>query len=174
MIDPSTWPCPVPEDQQPINEYQALQESGFFRWGTLEGGAYWRQLAWVWGLSWLITGPVAAASFPVGKDPIRFTLCASAGASVMVVLVLLRLYLGWKYIGDRLYSPSICYEESGWYDGQTWEKSPASLMQDRLILTYQIQPILKRLHWTFVGLALFLGTEAVTWRCLLHFSTPNQ
>ena len=29
---------------------------------------------------------------------------------------------GWSYVGDRLLSAVIPYEESGWYDGQMWVK----------------------------------------------------
>lgn len=31
---------------------------------------------------------------------------------------------GWSYVGDRLLSAVIPYEESGWYDGQMWVKPP--------------------------------------------------
>jgi hypothetical protein len=165
MMEKNTWPCPVPEEQQPLNEFRELKESGFFRWGTLDPHQYWLKVIWIWGLSWVITGPVAAASFPISKDPMHFTLCASAGASLILILLLLRLYLGWKYIGDRLNSPTVSYEESGWYDGQIWEKSPESLTQDQLIVTYQVRPILKRLHWTFAGLGTLLGTQAISWVC---------
>ena len=36
------------------------------------------------------------------------------GALVVVALVTLRIYLGWQYVGDRLLSASVAYEESGW------------------------------------------------------------
>ncbi|MCY7277404.1 MAG: CGLD27 family protein, partial [Phormidesmis sp. CAN_BIN44] len=32
--------CPVPLEQRPINEYQDLKESWFFRWATLDLFAY--------------------------------------------------------------------------------------------------------------------------------------
>ena len=31
---------------------------------------------------------------------------------------------GWSYVGDRLLSAVIPYEETGWYDGQMWVKPP--------------------------------------------------
>ena len=31
---------------------------------------------------------------------------------------MLRIYLGWSYVGDRLLSAAVEYEETGWYDGQ--------------------------------------------------------
>jgi len=39
-------------------------------------------------------------------------------------LVVLRIYLGWSYVGDRLLSAVVPYEETGWYDGQMWVKPP--------------------------------------------------
>ncbi|MEM8714464.1 MAG: CGLD27 family protein, partial [Cyanobacteria bacterium P01_G01_bin.4] len=38
---------PVPEEQQPIREYEALRDSGFFRWATLDLSIYGRRLGWV-------------------------------------------------------------------------------------------------------------------------------
>lgn len=35
-----------------------------------------------------------------------------------------RVLQGWSYVGDRLLSAVIPYEESGWYDGQMWVKPP--------------------------------------------------
>lgn len=69
-------------------------------------------------------------------------------------LLLLRLYLGWFYVRNRLTQETIVYEESGWYDGQIWTKSPEILARDRLIATYEIQPILKRLQQTGLVLAI--------------------
>jgi hypothetical protein len=71
---------------------------------------------------------------------------------------LARLYLGWTYVRDRLSKAEIFYEESGWYDGQVWTKPEEVLQRDRLIVTYQIQALLKRLYITFGTIALlFLG-----------------
>jgi hypothetical protein len=41
---------------------------------------------------------------------------------------------------------TITYEESGWYDGQTWVKTNVVLQQDRLVGTYEVLPILNRLR----------------------------
>ncbi|MGB3403862.1 MAG: CGLD27 family protein [Microcoleaceae cyanobacterium] len=144
--------CPVPLEQRPANEYQELRESWFFSWVTLPLPQYVKKLAWVWGLSWLIVGPVAAASFPPTKKLLPFLLTSEIGASFLLTLVLIRLYLGWTYIRSRLNSPTIFYEESGWYDGQTWVKTPEFLAQDQLIFTYQVHPMFQRLRRTFYGL----------------------
>ncbi|KAI7999689.1 hypothetical protein LOK49_LG09G02193 [Camellia lanceoleosa] len=58
------------------------------------------------------------------KEPLRFVLAAGTGTLFLVSLIVLRIYLGWSYVGDRLLSAVIPYEESGWYDGQMWVKPP--------------------------------------------------
>lgn len=166
MMEPSVSACPVPSEQQPLNEYEELKASRFFRTCNLNIREYIRKLAWIWGLSWLVAGPVAATSFAPHKYTAQFIFCGAAGASVGVVLALMRLYLGWSYVCDRLMSPTIFYEESGWYDGQTWTKPAEVLMRERLIITYQIKPILKRLQRTFGLLALLLLAGGIVWNFL--------
>ena len=154
--------CPVPLEQRPINEYQDLKDSWFFRWATLDRVAYVKPTIVLWGLSWLVSGPVAAVSFAPAKHPMQFALLAAAGASIIPALALLRLYLGWRYVKTRLLNTTVFYEESGWYDGQIWEKPVEVLTQDRLIVSYQVEPILQRLSHTFqiVGLAFCIGSVA--------------
>jgi hypothetical protein len=155
--------CPVPEEQQPVNEYEQLKESWFFRWATLDRLAYGKKLAWLWLWSWVIVGPIAAASFPLKKAFFPFLFSGTFGVTLAVGLVLLRLYLGWIYVHDRLRSEKIFYEESGWYDGQIWTKTPAVLTRDRLIVSYQIEPILNRLQKTALVLGSLLASSGTLW-----------
>jgi hypothetical protein len=37
--------CPVPEEQQPVNEYEQLKESWFFRWATLDVASYTKKFS---------------------------------------------------------------------------------------------------------------------------------
>jgi Conserved in the green lineage and diatoms 27 len=157
-MNPLLSTCPVPEDQRPLNEYQDLQESWFFGWALADRWGYVKPLLLLWSLSWLVCGPIAAASYVPTRQPFQFALFGAIGASVIPILALLRLYLGWNYVKGRLLNPQVFYEESGWYDGQTWEKPPEVLMQDRLVVTYQIQPILQRVTRT---LGLIIGAIAV-------------
>lgn len=159
----SSSACPVPFEQQPLNEYKELTDSWFFRWATLEMSGYIRKLVWIWIWSWAIAGPVAAASFSPTKHPVQFALMGAAGASLFLSLVLLHLYLGWSYIRSRLYNPTVFYEESGWYDGQTWAKPLEIQTQDRLVVTYQVQPILNRLKQTLAALILLLLSGSLIW-----------
>ena len=157
-------PCPVPREQQPISEYEELRTTWPFSWVALERPRYSRKLIWVWAWSWLIVGPIAAASFPPAKMPVQFFLCGALGAIVPVVLFLTRIALGWGYIVKRLQDRAVVYEESGWYDGQVWKKPPEVLARDRLIVSYQLQPVIKRLRATFVWVALGItGGGSLLW-----------
>jgi hypothetical protein len=109
---------------------------------------------------------LAAASFAPKKHLVQFLLCGGAGAGVFLALTLLRLYLGWSYVRDRLLRETIFYEESGWYDGQTWTKPPEILTRDRLIVSYQVQPILQRLKRTFGILVVFVFGGSLIWNFL--------
>ena len=84
--------------------------------GELPPATYARNL----GLLWLfffgfIGGPVAAQTYPVSQQPLQFFLAAGSGGLVPVVFVALRVYLGWSYVGNRLLSAVVEYEETGWY-----------------------------------------------------------
>jgi hypothetical protein len=158
--------CPVPQEQRPINEYQDLKQSWFFRWATLDWWGYLKPVMLLWAIAWMVSAPVAAISFPPQKYPIQFVLLGAAGASILPGLALLRLYLGWIYVKTRLLNPAVFYEESGWYDGQTWEKPPEVLMQDRLIVTHQVQPILERLQKTFAVMGATMMIGVILWLLL--------
>jgi hypothetical protein len=163
MKDSSVASCPVPDEQQPLKEYEQLKESWFFRWATLEKSPYWRKFAWVWLWGWIIVGPIAATSFSPQKHPVLFALSGTLGACLLVALVLLRLYLGWYYIRDRLKSEKVFYEESGWYDGQIWQKPPEAIARDRLIVSYYIEPIMQRLQRTALILGIVVGSGSFLW-----------
>lgn len=164
---PSSAPvCPVPTEQQPINEYQELRESWFFRWATLDLWGYLKPSIILWSLSWLVSGPVAAASFAPAKHSIQFFLFGAAGAMILPTLALLRLYLGWVYVCNRLSHPMVVYEESGWYDGQVWTKPEEVLQRDRLIVTYQIRSILKRLKVTLGAIGAVFVIGGILWKFL--------
>ncbi len=147
---------PIPPDQQPLNEFNELKSSWFFAWGSAEGWAFWRIVLIVW-LGWAIMAiPLSLASFDPHRHFWKFLGSTLAGASIGLAFILLRLFLGWGYVYDRLNSSTIIYEETGWYDGQKWEKTGLELTQHRLIANYQIEPILQRLRSVGFGLAIFL------------------
>ncbi|XP_009793199.1 protein CONSERVED IN THE GREEN LINEAGE AND DIATOMS 27, chloroplastic isoform X1 [Nicotiana tabacum] len=161
----------VPFEQRPVNEYSSLKDEGLYSWAELGPGSFFIRLGGLWLVTFTVLGaPIAAASFNPSKDPLRFLLAASTGTLFLVALTVLRIYLGWSYVGDRLLSAVIPYEETGWYDGQMWVKPPEILARDRLLGSYKVKPVIKMLKQTLVGTGALL-VAAVS---LFIFATPVQ
>ncbi len=155
--------CPVPVEQQPLHQYEDVRDSWFYSWGHRPWGAYLRPLFWFWLLSWAVTGPMAAASFSPSRHPLAFGLSAGLGALILPTLALLQLYVGWAHVGGRLGQPTVPYEESGWYDGQLWVKPEEICQRDRLIVDYQVKPVLQRLRRTLLGIGGLVATGLISW-----------
>nr|AND01136.1 hypothetical protein [Linum usitatissimum] len=184
---PDQTGCPVPVDQQPINEYQSLSTSFPFSWASGDIVQYCGRL-FVTGASFALFVGLPVAWFgSVGPqyDPLRPLSAAVSSGILVVSLAVLRMYLGWAYVGNRLLSATVEYEETGWYDGQIWVKTAEVLTRDRLLgsitvsrlllswflimelallciihqsslLSVQVKPVLSRLKNTLVTLAAML------------------
>lgn len=57
--------------------------------------------------------PTAAVCVPSPRQPAEFVLAATVGSLGVVAIACVRIFLGWKYVGDRLFSATVAYEESG-------------------------------------------------------------
>ena len=140
-----TAPCPVPPEQRPLREYAQLRESWFFAWPAEGPSHLIRALV----LAWLLAlGPcllVASGSVPLRHDPPRLLVAGAISAVLLPLLLLFRQWLGWRYVHRRLVSEKVEYEESGWYDGQVWEKPLSWRQQDLLVARHQVAPVLVRL-----------------------------
>ncbi len=155
--------CPVPIEQQPLNEYQSLLDSCFFKWATFKDEAYLKQGLRLGSIVGLIAAPFAASSFSLPEALSPFMLTMAVTMTGGLLLLVLRLYLGWSYVCDRLLREKIFYEETGWYDGQYWTKPAEDLAREQLIGTYEVQPILQRLRRSLGLLALALAMESGLW-----------
>jgi Conserved in the green lineage and diatoms 27 len=142
--------CPVPKEQRPINEYMELVQSNFFNWPFLPESLYRKKIVQAFFTCFLITLPFSSLFFNLSEYPIKFLLINTSVSTFLLLLILIRVLLGWNYIKERLYNPTILYEESGWYDGRIWVKSKNILVQDRLIHAYQVVPALKKLYSTLL------------------------
>ncbi|PSR19573.1 DUF1230 domain-containing protein [filamentous cyanobacterium CCP3] len=158
--------CPVPAEQQPINEYQDVRDSWFYGWGSRHLIGYLKPVVVLWIVGWAVAGPMAAASFVPTKHPVLFGVSAAMGALVLPMLALLQLYVGWAHVGGRLRQTTVPYEESGWYDGQLWVKPEEVSNRDRLIVDYQVQPVLQRIRRTLGVMALLLALGLIGWPLL--------
>ncbi len=158
--------CPVPPEQLPINQYEDMRDSWFYAWGSRNLVGYLKPIVILWALSWVVTGPMVGASYAPGRYPLPFSLLATAAALILPALALMQLYVGWLHVGQRLQQAAVTYEESGWYDGQVWPKPEDILNRDRLIMDYQVKPILQRVRNT-LALLLAVGVALVmVWKVL--------
>lgn len=161
----------VPFEQRPVNEYSSLKDGPLYSWGELSPQSFFIRLGGLWLVTFTVLGvPVAAASFNPSREPLRFVLAAGTGTLFLVSLIVLRIYLGWSYVGDRLLSAVIPYEESGWYDGQMWVKPPEILARDRLLGSYKVKPVVALLKQTLVGTGALLVAAVF----LFIFATPVE
>nr|KYP72254.1 Uncharacterized protein ycf36 [Cajanus cajan] len=151
--------CPVPQEQQPINEYHSLSTSFPFSWAAGDAVEYASRLFATGASFALLVGlPVAWAQ---AEEPVKRVLCAASSGLFVVTLAVVRMYLGWAYVGNRLLSATVEYEETGWYDGQIWVKTAEVLARDRLLGSFSVKPVLSRLKITLVSLATSLLVCAV-------------
>ena len=137
--------CPVPPEQRPLEEFLQLTESWFFSWPAGEVPRLKRSLL----ISWLLMLPVctlvASGSWTLKADPPRLVVAGAVAALVLPLLLLMRQWLGWTYVMKRLLAENVEYEESGWYDGQIWEKPQSWRNRDLLVARHEVRPILGRL-----------------------------
>ena len=138
--------CPVPLNQRPLNEFNSIRNSWIISWPFLERIIFYRKLTF----SWLMITPVCL-TISYGSDYLKNNLfelifISLTASLAFPILLLIRQWLSWLYIYKRLNSENIEYEESGWYDGQTWEKPIDWRAKDLLIAHYQIKPVLNHLE----------------------------
>jgi hypothetical protein len=148
--------CPVPQEQRPLQEYQQLCESWFFRWPIHSLGGLVAALGSGWILLLPIAIIVATGSVPLRHNPVQLVIAAAVAALLLPLLLLTRQWLGWSYVQRRLVREKIIYEESGWYDGQEWEKPLDWRQQDLLVAQHQVKPILVRLGQALTLLLVLL------------------
>nr|YP_009019630.1 hypothetical protein [Gracilaria salicornia]AHH24598.1 hypothetical protein [Gracilaria salicornia]UAD87629.1 hypothetical protein [Gracilaria salicornia] len=136
--------CPVPFEQQPLNEYFALKSSWFFSWSTLPLNKYLIKLFQIFTCIFCVSTFLVMYVNSKNDSIWQIIILNLFTTTSVFSLLFIRLYLGWSYIVKRLISATIFYEESGWYDGQLWIKSPEALTKDRLVGLYEVMPFLFR------------------------------
>ena len=148
--------CPVPPNQRPLNEFNSIRNSWIISWPFLERSIFYRKLL----LSCFFITPISF-TISYGSDYLRSNIIelsfVSFTASLLLpILLLIRQWLSWVYIYKRLNSETIEYEESGWYDGQIWEKPIEWRAKDLLIAQHQIKPILNHLEMIIIFLLVVI------------------
>nr|YP_009511276.1 hypothetical protein [Gracilariopsis longissima]AXI97153.1 hypothetical protein [Gracilariopsis longissima]UAD89069.1 hypothetical protein [Gracilariopsis longissima] len=149
--------CPVPFDQQPLNEYFSLRTSWFFSWSTLTLNKYLIKIFNIFILLFIALIPLVLSIISSKISLYKLLFLNIFVITLIFLLIFIRLYLGWSYVAKRLISATVFYEESGWYDGQLWVKSSEVLIKDRLIVFYEVIPFLRRVKYSiFISLILLL------------------
>jgi Conserved in the green lineage and diatoms 27 len=150
--------CPVPQKQRPINEYMELVQSNFFNWPIQKEDILIQKILKSFSFFFIFCFPFSNLFYSLNQSWIFLFLLNTSCTIFIILLILLRLLLAWTYIKKRLYSPSVFYEESGWYDGRVWVKSKNILVQDRFIYTYQVLPAIRKLKKALIFiLCLFVS-----------------
>ena len=147
----ATLEMAVPSEQRPVNELTALREGPLSGWAGLKVEKFVQRLGFLWLGGFIFSCPIAAGSYEPNKDTIEFLLSSGLGATLIQTAVVVRIYTSWSYVANRLLSAAIEYEETGWYDGQTFLKPPEVLARDRLLGTYEVKPIMARLKLIVYG-----------------------
>lgn len=157
-------PCPVPIEQQPMYEYNNLKKSIFFFWTTENLASYLKKITSFICSTYLIVGFLLRINLSLETNVIQHAIFISLIVDIIAILLFLRIYLGWSYIYTRLKNATVSYEESGWYDGQIWIKTPEVLIKDTLTADYILFPIIKRIKNTLYILVIYFISV------LLHLS----
>ena len=88
---------------------------------------------------------ISSGSVYFKKSLLKYILLSFFSSLSIPLLITIRLYLGWNHIFKRLSSEKVEYEESGWYDGQVWEKPLVLREKEILIASNEVKPILRNL-----------------------------
>ena len=140
--------CPVPREQQPTNEFIELSKSKIFSWPKTKKSLI-IILVKFWMIAFVLFLVISSGSVYFKTSTLRYILLSFFSSLSIPLLISIRLYLGWNHIFKRLISEKVEYEESGWYDGQVWEKPLVLKEKESLIASIEVKPILKNLIQIF-------------------------
>ena len=136
--------CPVPREQQPTNEFIELSKSKIFSRPKSKKSLIFI-LVKFWVGTFVLFLVISSGSVYFKTSLLKYILLSFFSSLSIPLLITIRLYLGWNHIFKRLTSEKVEYEESGWYDGQIWEKPLVLREKESLIASIEVKPILKNL-----------------------------
>ena len=136
--------CPVPREQQPTNEFIELSKSKIFSWPKTKKSLILVLLKF-WLGTFVLFLVISSGSVYFKTSLFKYILLSFFSSLSIPLLITIRLYLGWNHIFKRLTSEKVEYEESGWYDGQVWEKPLVLREKEILIASIEVKPILRNL-----------------------------
>jgi len=136
--------CPVPKEQQPTNEFIELSKSKIFSWPKTKKSLILILIKF-WVGAFVLFLVISSGSVYFKTSLLKYILLSFFSSLSIPLLISIRLYLGWNHIFNRLISEKVEYAESGWYDGQVWEKPLVLKEKESLIASMEVKPILKNL-----------------------------
>ncbi|GMH77910.1 hypothetical protein TrST_g7818 [Triparma strigata] len=143
----------IPEDQLPVYEYQQLLTQPFFSWPlspTLP-----LKLFLVYALlTVLISYPISCSTYVLPGFLFQKITSSNLGSLSALLVFLIRIYSGWTYVGSRLKSDYIAYEETGWYDGTVEKKSTQGQIRDAMIYREDVEPVISKLKTILLTLSV--------------------
>ena len=140
--------CPVPREQQPTNEFIELSKSKIFSWPKTKKSLILILIKF-WLGAFILFLVISSGSIYFKTSLLRYILLSFFSSLSIPLLISIRLFLGWNHVFKRLTSEKAEYEESGWYDGQIWEKPLVLKEKESLIASIEVKPILKNLIQIF-------------------------
>ena len=160
--------CPVPPNQRPLNEFNSIRNSWIISWPFLERSIFYRKLLLSWFFITPISFTISYGSDYLKSNIIELSIVSFTASLILPILLLTRQWLSWIYIYKRLNSETIEYEESGWYDGQIWEKPIDWRAKDLLIAQHQIKPILNHLVMIIMLLLAIISSSMLFIFLIMH------
>lgn len=161
----------VPEDQQPAQELADLKDNALFSWATLDDASFLQRVLTVYGGSLVFPSvPIAVITYPLDREPLQAILAANLGSLALTLVVLLRIWVGWSYVGDRLKKDVGYYEETGWYDGFLSVKPKEISDRDQLLYRFEVAPALDRVQ----KVGLVAGTALILSMIALRSVAPDD
>ena len=152
--------CPVPREQQPTNEFIELSKSKIFSWPKTKKTLILILIKF-WVGAFVLFLVISSGSVYFKTSLLKYILLSFFSSLSIPLLISIRLYLGWNHIFKRLISEKVEYEESGWYDGQVWEKPLVLREKEILIATIEVKPILRNIIQIF-SIILVLALSGIS------------
>jgi hypothetical protein len=160
----------VPEGQRPVNEYLEILRSPLFDWALTDGRLRTRLAIVYVALFLIVCLPIAGATFTSEGYGLQKAASSHVGATGVVLALIVRLYTGWRYVGERLASKTIEYEETGWFDGDVEVKSLSEQKRDKFLYQSEVRPVVERLKFLAVAGCAFFAASVIGCNAALNMN----
>mmetsp|Transcript_15658 Transcript_15658/g.18870 ORF Transcript_15658/g.18870 Transcript_15658/m.18870 type:complete len:301 (-) Transcript_15658:59-961(-) len=170
---PSADEIGVPAAQQPTKELENAKKNGLlFNWPSLPWPKYLLRIGTLYATIAALSFPFSQSGFD-GRDLKAELITSNMVALGVLELLLLRLFVSWDYIGQRLVSEKVEYEQTGWYDGDVWEKPPQVVARDRLLHSSEVAPAMQRIQSSLLAFAVALFVSANSFNTVSKVEDPR-